>query len=189
MKKVIIVHGMPSKESYEASGRIAGAKHWMPWLVSELAKAGIEAHHPEMPEPYAPDYEKWSQVFELFNIDENTMLVGHSAGGGFLVRWLSEHKDKKVGKVVLVAPWIDPTHAWAPAMFNELVIDENLAERTAGVTEFISLDDEQDELDTLAILKEKIKRLEVIEFKDKGHFISAHMGTDEFPELRDYLLS
>lgn len=188
MKTAIIIHGMPDRESYEASGNIAAAKHWMPWLKSELEAAGVETYLPEMPEPYAPDYQKWSEVFEQFTIDENTMLVGHSAGGGFLVRWLSEHKDKKVDKVVLVAPWIDPTHAFAPAMFNDLVIDENLAERTAGLTEMISLDDEQDELDTLAILKEKVKGLRVIEFKDRGHFVTEHMGTNEFPELRDLLL-
>ncbi len=180
---------MPSEEGYIAAGRKAADKHWLPWIVGELGKAGVEAHNPEMSEPYAPDYEKWSKVFEQFNVDENTMLVGHSCGGGFLVRWLSEHKDKKVGKVVLVAPWIDPTHAFAPAMFNDLVIDENLAERTAGVVEMISLDDEQDELDTLAILREKIKGLQVIEFKDKGHFLTQHMGTDEFPELLDLLLN
>lgn len=188
MKTAVILHGMPSEESYIAQGRRSANGHWLPWIATELTKAGIEAHVPEMPEPYAPDYKKWSEVFEKFNIDENTMLVGHSCGGGFIVRWLSEHKDVRVGKVVLVAPWIDPTHKWAPNMFNDLVIDENLAERTAGITEMISLDDEQDELDTLAILKQKVKGLEVMEFKDKGHFVTHHMGTNEFPELRDFLL-
>ncbi len=174
---------MPSKEDYQNQGGKAAEGHWMPWLVGELQKAGIEAHNPEMPEPYAPDYEKWKAVFEKFAVDENTMLVGHSAGGGFLVRWLSENKIK-VGKVVLVAPWIDPNGGWAPKMFNDLVIDENLAERTAGVTEFISLDDDKEELDTLQILKSKIKGLQVREFADRGHFLVS-----EIPELRDHLLS
>ncbi len=186
MKSAIIIHGMPSQAEYERSGRKAAPKHWMPWLVEELTKAGVETHLPEMPEPYAPDYEKWCAVFEQFSIDENTMLVGHSAGGGFLVRWLSEHKDTKVGKVALVAPWIDPGHTWAPKMFEGLVIDEALAERTGGVTELISLDDEQDELDTLEILKSKIKGLQVIEFKDRGHFTGPL--NRELPELLEVLL-
>ncbi|MEX0652068.1 MAG: alpha/beta fold hydrolase [Candidatus Paceibacterota bacterium] len=60
-----------------------------------------------MPEPYLPNYEKWIEVFEQFKVDEETDLVGHSCGAGFLLRWLSENKIN-VGKLVLVAPWIDP---------------------------------------------------------------------------------
>lgn len=188
MKNAIIIHGMPSEAEYHEQGDKATQGHWMPWLKAQLETKGIETHLPEMPEPYAPDYEKWKAVFEQFPINEDTMLVGHSAGGGFLVKWLSENKVK-VGKVVLVAPWVDPNHKWAHKMFTNLVIDENVAERTAGITEFISLDDDAEELETLRILKSKIKWLQVREFTDKGHFIEIHMHTKEFPELRDFLLA
>src|SRR5262249_46975692 len=140
MKTAIIVHGMPSKEEYLKEGT-AAKNWWFPWLVDELKKSGIDAHAPEMPEPYAPDYEKWRAVFEQFPINEDTILVGHSAGGGFLARWLSENKVK-VGKVALVAPWIDPTHAWAPKMFNDLQIDPEVASRTQGMFDLYSTDDE-----------------------------------------------
>jgi len=178
---------MPSKEEYISTGQTATKGHWFPWIKSQLEANGFEVFMPEMPEPYEPDYEKWSEEFEKLPLQEDTILVGHSCGGGFLVRWLSENKFK-VGKVVLVAPWIDPNHEFAPKMFNDLAIDPDVASRTQGITEFISLDDDQEELDTLKILKEQIKGLEVKEFTDKGHFTFGDMGTNEFPELRDYLL-
>ena len=187
MKSAIIIHGMPSKEEYLAIGSSATTGHWFPWIKTELEKSGFEVFMPEMPEPYAPDYEAWAHEFEKLSLDETTILVGHSAGGGFLVRWLSENKFR-VGKVVLVAPWIDPSHEWAPKMFNELKIDEDVAERTAGITEFISLDDDKEELETLEILKSKIKGLKVREFTDKRHFTFGDMKTHEFPELLEELV-
>ena len=188
MKTAIIVHGMPSKKEFFSKPNYrASEQQWVPWITEQLRNYGIEVHNPEMPVPYQPVYEKWSAVFETYPINEETILVGHSCGAGFLVRWLSEHKVK-VGKVVLVAPWIDPKHKDAPHMFNELKIDNNIAERTAGLTEFISLDDDQEELTTLEILKSKIKGLQVKEFTDKGHFVIESMKTNEFPELLNFLI-
>ncbi len=74
-------------------------------------------------------------------------------------------------------------------MFDDLEIDENLAERMAGITEFISLDDDQEELRTLEILKSKIKGLQIKQFTDKGHFVFEHMHTHEFSELLEVLLA
>jgi len=187
MKNAIIVHGMPSREGYEKDGRKAANKHWLPWLVDELAKKGIEAHAPEMPEPYAPDYEKWKKVFDQFNITEDTALIGHSCGGGFLVRWLSENKVR-VEKVALIAPWMNPDHSNETQMFEGVEIDEDMASRTQALVEFISLDDHQEELDTLKILKSKIKGLQVKEFTDRGHFTFDGVQNNEFPELLEFLI-
>jgi predicted alpha/beta hydrolase family esterase len=104
-----------------------------------------------------------------------------------LVRWLSENKFR-VGKVVLVAPWIDPTNEWAPKMFSGLDIDPAMVSRTESITVFISMDDAQEELTTFEILKEKLPGLQVKQFTDKGHFTEGDMGTNEFPELLEALL-
>lgn len=172
MKNAVIVHGMPSKENYFSRPNYRASEgNWLPWLKAELAKNNIIAATPEMPRPYEPDYEAWKAEFERCQINEDTILIGHSCGGGFLVRWLSENKVP-VGKVVLVAPWIDPNHEFAPKMFNDLVIDPDLLSRTQGVTLLISMDDEAEELQTLEMLKNEIKGLEVRTFTDKGHFLT-----------------
>ena len=182
MKTAIIIHGMPSKEEYLSPKFPSPSNaHWFPWLQKQLTMNGTLAETPEMPEPYEPDYKKWCEVFEQFKLDGDTLLIGHSCGGGFLVRWLSENKVK-VGKVILVAPWIDPNKEFAPKMFADLKI-EDISSFADEIHLFISTDDDKEELDTAEILKNNIKKLKVSEFHDKGHFITDHMKTNEFPEL------
>lgn len=187
MKTAIILHGMPSKKEYfNPESRAQSNKHWLPWIQHQLILNGILAQTPEMPEPYEPNYEKWRSVFEQFKIDQETMLIGHSCGAGFLVRWLSENKVK-VGKVALVAPWLNPDHEYETKMFD-FEIDPSLAERTDGVTVFISSDDSQSILNSVDTIKSTIQDIVVKEFTDQGHFTFGTMKTDVFPELRDALI-
>ena len=184
MKTAILIHGMPSKEEYlDPKVPAASNNQWFPWLQKQLALKGIVAQTPEMPEPYRPDYEKWKQIFEQFKVDEDTILVGHSCGGGFLVRWMSEN-NVKVGKVVLVAPWINPASTNISPGFFDFQVDSNMALKTKGLSLFISSDDEQEELDTAKMLEEKVRDIKIVRFTDKGHFcVGFNMKTEEFPEL------
>lgn len=102
----IIIHGCPSKPETGAVKRTYD-KHWIPYIKKELTRAGIKTDTPLMPEPWKPDYEKFKKEFEKYKVDENTILVGHSCGCAFLVRWLGETK-KKIYKLILVAPWKIP---------------------------------------------------------------------------------
>jgi predicted alpha/beta hydrolase family esterase len=188
MKTALILHGKPSRDEYFDPGSPSPSNaHWLPWIQRQLILNGVLAQTPEMPEPYAPNYEAWSALFQRFAIDAGTMLVGHSCGAGFLVRWLSEH-PVAVGKVALVAPWADPSQTRARAMFDGLRIDAELAGRTEGVQVFISGDDGQEIHQTVALLESSIKRIGVRRFDGRGHFTLRDMGTQEFPELKDFLL-
>ncbi len=179
---------MPSKEEYfNPDSPSQSNKHWLPWLQRELLIKGILTQTPELPEAYKPDYEQWKTWFERFPVDEETILVGHSCGGGFLIRWLSENKIQ-INRLALVAPWINPKDPQPVPGFFDFAIDGGLVQRTAGTQLFISSDDDQDELDTAELVKSSIPGITVKEFTDRGHFTLGDMGTDEFPELRDFLL-
>lgn len=187
MKNAIILHGMPSEEEYASGeGREPSKMHWLPWLKEELEKRGREVFTPEFPKPYAPVYADWKKVFESLPLNEETILVGHSCGAGFLVRWLSENK-RKVGRVDLVGPWLDPTHELKDNFFD-FTIDSKLEERTDGMVIFVSLDDGQEVLDSVARLRKHIPGIEVKEFHHRGHFTLEDMGTRAFPELLEQLL-
>jgi len=188
MKTAIILHGMPSKEEYfSPGGSPQSTKHWLPWIQHQLILNGILAQTPEFPEPYEPVYEKWASVFEQFAIGEDTMLIGYSGGGGFLVRWLSENKVK-VGKVVLVAPFLDSDHDEVKSNFFDFGIDENIAERTQGIFMIFSVDDDREILDSVNRIRSKVKNIQIVELQKGGHFTMSDMKTEEFPELRDLLL-
>ncbi len=188
MRTAIILHGKPSKEEYlDPESPSPSNAHWLPWLQRQLLLTGVLAQTPELPEPYEPDYNKWSAVLQQFLVDADTMLVGHSCGAGFLVRWLSE-RAIKVGKLALVAPWLDPNHNRAPAMFDGLQIDAGLVARTGGVGLFISVDDREEILASSALLEAALKEIQLHRFSDRGHFTLGDMKTDEFPELREFLI-
>ena len=181
MKTAIIIHGMPSEEEYYKDENPSPSNaHWLPWIQKELIKKDILAQTPEMPVPYNPEYKAWKEVFEQFIINENTILIGHSGGSGFIVRYLSEN-NVKVGNVVLVAPWIDMEKSLETGMFD-FKVDEGFVSKTKGVTIFISNDDDKPMHDTVRNLR-NIKDIKIVEFKSKGHFCYKDMSTNEFPEL------
>ncbi|MBP6866224.1 MAG: alpha/beta hydrolase [Candidatus Pacebacteria bacterium] len=190
MKTAVLIHGYYNKSEYEDVTRPAASNdHWFPWVQRQLLLKGIEAQAPEMPGLFQPNYEKWKEMLERFTPDENTILVGHSCGGGFLVRWLSEN-DVKVGKVVLVAPWLDPEKESKnidPEFFN-FKIDPNISSKTSGLTIMYSTDDFSSVIKTVEILKSTLQNIELKEFTDKGHFTLNSLKTEKFPELMSLLL-
>ncbi len=188
MKTAVIIHGYYKESQFRDISRPASSnENWLPWIQRQLLLNGIETQTPEMPGFYEPNYEKWKKMLEIFEPDENTILIGHSCGGGFLVRWLSEN-SKKVNKVVLVAPWLDPLHKIDPEFFN-FEIDPNIAQKTQGLTIMYSTDDFPPIQESLKILKSKLVGAEFKEFTGKGHFTLSSLKTEEFPELLDVVLS
>lgn len=191
MKTAIILHGKPSKKEYfDPRSSAQSNKHWIPWIQRQLILRGVLAQALELPEPYKPIYKKWRSAFEQLVVDKDTMLVGHSCGGGFLVRWLSENKKARVGRVALVAPWLDPDHALKTGFFN-FKIDPNLAKRTRGLVIFVSRDDYRDILKSVKELRKTLlgSNVEIKEFEKKGHFTFGDMKTEKFPDLLKALLN
>lgn len=185
----IILHGMPgpgNKEYYNPAFPSASNSHWIPWIQKQLLMHDIAAQTPEMPNSWKPDYETWRKEFERFDITPETILVGHSCGGGFIVRWLSEHKDAHVGKVVLVAPWLDPDRTDTTDFFA-FEIDPELAKRTAGLTIFNSDNDSEDIQTSVKMIREAIPDTRYREFHNYGHFCYENMKTTAFPELLEIL--
>ncbi len=182
MKNAIIIHGMPDKEEYDrVNGDLKAIGHWIIWIQEEFIKRGISAEVPAMPVPYEPKYDAWKKTFESYDITPETILVGHSCGAGFLVRWLSENKNK-VGDVVLVAPWMDPTKEFTTEMFD-FIIDPELVSRCKSLNVMYSIDDDKGVIITVDELKSALPTAVFKEFIDKGHFTLEDMGTLEFPEL------
>ncbi|HEY4515396.1 MAG TPA: alpha/beta hydrolase [Candidatus Paceibacterota bacterium] len=187
MKTAIILHGMPEEWEFKDPKRSASSNcHWLPWIQRQLVLNGILAQTPEMPTAYKPEYEAWKKMFERFDINEDTTLIGHSCGGGFIVRYLSENKVK-VGRVVLVAPWLDLDDSLGNGMFK-FEIDPELVSRTKGLILMSSRDDVDEVVRSVQVLKKELHGAKIIEFADKGHFCFDDLKTNEFPELLQAVL-
>ena len=189
MKNAIIVHGKPGKEEYYSDEYPSPSNFaWIPWLQKQLIIHDIKADTPEMPMAFEPQYELWRAEFERFDITPQTILVGHSCGGGFLVRWLSEHKDMQVGTVVLVSPWVDPEKENKYDFFRNFEIDPNFPARCDKVIAYTSDNDFVHCKESVELIKQIAPDIMVREFEGMGHFIPMHMGKDEFPELLEEIL-
>lgn len=187
MKKAIILHGTCSEEEFYNPQMDQGCTaHWLPWLQKQLLIRDIMAETPQMPKQYLPDYKEWENLFNAFAPDKDTLLVGHSCGGGFLLRWLSEN-DIKVGKVVLVAPWLDPDNVKNNNFFN-FRIDPLLVKKTRDLIIFESDDDNEDIKVSVEKIRRSVKNIDYKEFHNYGHFCYGDMKTREFPELLEEVL-
>ncbi len=178
MTNALIIHGMPSKEEfYDSNLPSSSNRQFLPWLKTKLENRGVQAETPEMPVPYNPVYEDWKAEFEKYKIDENTILVGHSCGGGFLVRWLGENKVK-VGKVVLVEPWIDIEKELKTGMFD-FEIDKDFPQRTEKTTIFYGEDCEPEIKLSIDKLKDTLVGADIKELPG----VREHFCNPTFPEI------
>ena len=103
MSNIFIFHGT---EGYPE-------ENWFPWLRGELEKRGHTVFVPQFPSPPVVPAKifEWFDVFESYKkyTNEDTILIGHSLGGKFLLRILEklEHPIKAaffVGTPIGVLP-------------------------------------------------------------------------------------
>lgn len=179
----IIVHGCPSHFKGEQTPQERTYdKHWMPWLKKQLEEQGIITEMPLMPNPWSPNYDMFRQEFEKLSISEDTVLVGHSCGCAFLVRWLGESKQK-INKLILVAPWKIPDKGdLARELFYTYPIDESIKSRVKDITMFTSDNEEDDGKKSLQIFHDALGG-KIVNLKGMGHFTFGDMGKEELPEL------
>lgn len=190
MKNAIILHGGPSKEEYyDLEAPSMSNAHWIPWLQGQLLKHDIPTATPEVPHSYDRNWETWTREVERFDIGPETILIGHSTGAGFFIKYLSIHKELQVNKVILVAPWLDPDQEYTKDFFDDFEIDHDLVNRTAGITIFNSDNDQESVQKTVLIVREKIKNIDYKEFHNYGHFCFEDLKTTKFPELLEVVLA
>jgi hypothetical protein len=185
----IIIHGCPSdKEKALNPETRTYDKHWIPWTKRTLEEQGIKTETPMMPEPWAPDYEKFKQEFEKYEVNEDSVLIGHSCGTTFLVRWLADSKQK-ISKLILVSPWFVANGDDEPFKdYYVFEIDRSIKNNIDETIIFTSDNDYKDSRDSVVIINEAIGG-KVIELPGRGHFMEGDMGTEEFPELIEEVIN
>lgn len=168
-------------------------KHWIPWIKKQLEEKGIKTDVPLMPDPWAPDYQKFKDEFERYSVNKETVLIGHSCGCAFLVRWLGETKQR-VTKLILVAPWKLPLDdeekeedEFRKAFYN-YSIDETIKDRVGKIIYFTSDNEEEAGKRSLEIFHQALGG-EIIELPNHGHYTQSDMGTTEFPELLEKVIN
>ena len=93
MKNAIIFHGTDDTPE----------RYWYKWLGNELENDGYKVEIPYNPTINKEPIDTFlPKVLRQHTFDNNTLLVGHSAGGPLILSIL-EHIDVQIAKAVLVA--------------------------------------------------------------------------------------
>lgn len=187
MSNVYIIHGCPSDTEKAVNPETRTYdKHWIPWVKKELESRGFKVETPSMPNPWQPNYEEFKNEFEKNVISEDSILIGHSCGCAFLVRWLGDTKQK-VKKLILVAPWKVPDDA-AKENFYNFPIDESITSRVGEIIMFTADDEEEDGKNSLKMYHDVLGG-KIVNLSGHGHYVLDDMGTEEFPELIQEVIS
>ena len=82
MASVFIIHGTGGNPE----------SNWFPWLKQELESVGCKVFVPKFPTPENQSLKSWLVIFERHkkNLDENSIVVGHSLGVPFLLNVLEQ---------------------------------------------------------------------------------------------------
>lgn len=109
--KVYIIHGWGANPKSD----------WFPYLKEKVSERGYKVSLPVMPDTDNPKIKPWVEKLQSLKVDENTMFVGHSVGCQTILRFLEKYNGK-VGKIILVAPWmtinknnLDENEEWSVA--------------------------------------------------------------------------
>jgi predicted alpha/beta hydrolase family esterase len=81
--------------------------NWFPWLKQNLEEKGHNVSVPSFPTPENQSVDSWLEVFKehLNEMDNNTILIGHSLGPAFILSIL-EKINVKVKGVITVAGFL-----------------------------------------------------------------------------------
>jgi len=135
-----------------------------------------------MPTPPTPTYEEWASVWKTAQSNETTIIVAHSSGCGFILKWLSLNPAQKIGDLFLVAPWLDLKKE--DGEFLQCQLDPKLMQRVKSLHILFSENEDVDGVSqSKDLLLEKYPSAILHTFKSYGHFTLRGLGKAEFPEL------
>ena len=180
MKNALILHGIcPEEEFFFSKYPSPSNAWWLPWLQQQFLRAGWQCQTPELPHPYRPTYNEWKETFEAFKPQNLSILIGHSAGGGFAIKYLQEHK-LKLEKLILVAPWLDPEQEFDDFLQTEL--KPSALNNIDEIHLIFSEDDDETEHQTKDKLLTAYPQITFHHYLNFGHFTTGKTA-HSFQEL------
>ena len=197
-KQVVVIHGGDTFETYEKyldflrSFEIDSLdyfthKSWKSSLQEKLG-AEFEVILPRMPNKINAKYLEWRIWFEKLVplLNPEVILVGHSMGGIFLAKYLSENNFPKkiLGTFLVSAPYDAETFEYTLVDFVLPADLKKFEEQGGKIYLYHSTDDDVVPFDNLEKYKKQLPSATARVFEDRGHF-----NQEDFPELVQDILN
>src|SRR3989344_292293 len=195
-KQVVVIHGGDTFETYEEYlGFLHGYEvdieryksdksDWKPWLRQRLG-GDYEVILPIMPNKTNAQFDEWEIWFEKLAsfLHDGVILVGHSLGGTFLTKYLSENQFKKKIKAVFLVGAVYGRDSEGYSLVS-FTLPTNLNLQTETIYLYHSKDDSVVPFSALEQYKKALPNAQIRIFEDRGHF-----NQEEFPELAQDILN
>lgn len=158
--------------------------YWINWIAKKL-KNKYEVLNPDMPCEKNAKYEDWKIWFEKyipFIKDKNPIIIGHSLGAIFLLKYFSENNfPKKVYQLHLFSPAVydDGLGPEKLSTFKaDIKIIKKIGKKCKELHLWHSKDDNVCLFNNSEIIKKNIPGANFHIFEDRGHFKQS-----TFPEV------
>lgn len=195
-KQIVVIHGGDTFENYEEYlkflnnfdidiERYKSSKNdWKPWLREKLGE-NYEIILPVMPNKTNAIFYEWKIWLEKIIpfLNNEIILIGHSLGASFLIKYLSENKfPKKVKGVFLVSGVFDTdVEGYGLASFS---LPEKLDLQTENIFIYHSKDDPVVSFSNLEKFKNVLPQAKTRVFEDR-----KHINQETFPELAEDIIN
>lgn len=194
-KQIIVIHGGDVFNTYEEYLAFlkdlqldfekyrTHTKDWKATLDEKLGEE-FEVILPDMPNKRNAKYLEWKIWFEKFipYFEPEVVLIGHSLGGVFLAKYLSENDfPKKIRATFLVAAPYDYDSRSGTNDLGDFALSNDLSkfnEQSGKIFIYHSKDDPIVPFIDSEKYKRALPRAETVIFEDREHFSQT-----EFPEL------
>jgi predicted alpha/beta hydrolase family esterase len=191
MKQIIVIHGGTTFSSYDkyldylrkktiTAERLTSASGWKNGLQSTLGH-DYQVLLPSMPNATNAQYDEWKLWFERIVevITDDCILIGHSLGAVFLVRYLSENVfPKQIAATILIAAPFNDESDEDLTDFKLTQVPELFADQAGRVIFFMGSDDP-------VVAPSEIEKYRTALPTAEYNILSApdHFVRPEFPEL------
>ena len=198
-KQVIVIHGGDTFDTREEYVSFLKSFEIDREYFEGMKKAGWKAKlgerlggdydvvQPQMPCKGNAKYAEWKIWFDklLPFLEDGVILVGHSMGGIFLAKYLSENNiSKKIAAVFMVAAPHGPTAEFSLADFILPESLNGLSKQAEKIFLYYSEDDDTVPFADLEKYKKDLPRAVARVFRGRGHFV-----LDEFSEIVEEIKS
>lgn len=198
MKQIIVIHGGTTFDTHEnyisylknkeiSLEKLKLRKYWRDTLPEKMGN-DVEVLLPQMPNNTNARYEEWKIWFERMMpfFSEHIILVGHSLGGIFLAKYLSENTIPRTitATILIAAPFDDENIEESLIDFALPVSLEKFVKQSKNIFLIHSKDDPVVPFDQLRKYQQALPNAKEIVFNDREHF-----NQEVFPEIIDLIKS
>lgn len=177
--KVVIVPG---------NGGAKPTDNWFPYIQRELEKVGVPVIACEFPDSFLARESVWIPFLEQdLQVDQHTILIGHSSGAIAALRFAEKHKILGSVLVGVYHTDLDNENEKLSGYFNRPWNWAEIKKNQKWVAIFASEDDPWIPIAEPRFVRDQLTA-DYYEYEDQGHFGGDYVK-DTFPEIIEVIKS